>query len=49
MIRKATSKDAKKIAKIYNHYITNTIATFAEEPISLTEMENTIKNSLLFI
>lgn len=34
VIRTATSDDAGAIAEIYNHYITSSIATFEEEPVS---------------
>jgi phosphinothricin acetyltransferase len=38
MIRPATASDLESIARIYNHYILNAIATFEEEPISASEM-----------
>jgi L-amino acid N-acyltransferase YncA len=38
MIRAATASDADAIARIYNHYITNTIVTFEEDPISSADM-----------
>lgn len=38
MIRPATESDLESIARIYNHYILNAIATFEEEPISTSEM-----------
>ena len=38
MIRPATESDLDSIARIYNHYILNAIATFEEEPISTGEM-----------
>ncbi len=43
MIRNATITDARKICKIYNHYIQNTIISFEEQPISVQEMQNRIK------
>ncbi|MFI5399256.1 MAG: arsinothricin resistance N-acetyltransferase ArsN1 family B [Candidatus Binatia bacterium] len=38
MIRTATASDADAIARIYNYYISNTIITFEEEPISSADM-----------
>jgi phosphinothricin acetyltransferase len=38
MIRPATDNDLRSIARIYNHYILNAIATFEEEPVSTGEM-----------
>ena len=38
MIRPATTANAAAIAAIYNHYVTNTIITFEEEPVSAAEM-----------
>jgi phosphinothricin acetyltransferase len=38
MIRPATDSDLGSIARIYNHYILNAIATFEEEPVSTSEM-----------
>lgn len=38
MIRLANSNDSKAIAKIYNHYITSTVATFEENEISDAEI-----------
>ncbi len=37
-IRPATAADADAVARIYNHYITDTIVTFEEEPVSATTM-----------
>ena len=34
MIREANSKDAKAIASIYNHYISNTTISFEEKPVN---------------
>lgn len=42
MIRPATQEDAASIVSIYNHYITNTIVSFEEEPISSEEMAKRI-------
>lgn len=49
MIRKATIKDAKAITDIYNYYVKNDIATFTENPISVKETEENIKNSILWL
>ncbi len=49
MIRKANLKDTKAIINIYNYYVKNDIATFAEEPISIKETEKSIKNSILWL
>jgi L-amino acid N-acyltransferase YncA len=38
MIRAATGSDADAVARIYNHYIGNTIVTFEEEPISSADI-----------
>jgi len=38
MIRSATSKDSGQIAEIYNHYISTSIITFEEDPITSDEM-----------
>ena len=37
-IRAATPADAEVLARIYNHYITDTVVTFEETPITATEM-----------
>ncbi len=42
MIRNATVKDAKAISSIYNHFVDNTIVTFDEKPITLTQTEKWI-------
>jgi len=41
-VRDAVSADAAAIAAIYNHFITNTIITFEEEPVTATEMTRRI-------
>jgi len=46
MIRKATRNDAKEIAEIYNYYVANSIATFAEKPIPEKEMITNINESI---
>jgi len=42
MIRAATESDAEAIADIYNHYVTDTIVTFEEEPVSGSEIARRI-------
>ena len=37
-VRAASTADAEYIAKIYNHYIQNTVVTFEEEPVSAQTM-----------
>lgn len=37
-VRPATTRDADRIAAIYNHYVVGTIVTFEEEPVTATEM-----------
>src|SRR5262245_42955999 len=37
-VRPATAADAAAIARIYNHYVTDTIVTFEEEPVTAAEM-----------
>jgi L-amino acid N-acyltransferase YncA len=46
MIRSATAADAAAICTIYNHYILNTIITFEEFAVSLSEMEDRIGETL---
>lgn len=38
VIRPATESDADSIARIYNHYILNTVVTFEEQAVSSQEM-----------
>ena len=38
LIRPAMARDAEAIARIYNHYIAETIITFEEAPVSTEEM-----------
>ncbi|THB70046.1 MAG: N-acetyltransferase [Gammaproteobacteria bacterium] len=47
MIRKAKLDDAKAICAIYNHYIENSIITFEEEPVTITEMKDRIRETRL--
>ncbi len=42
MIRAATQDDANAIARIYNHYILNTVITFEEDAVTPTEMSGRI-------
>ena len=42
MIRQALATDAEAIARIYNHYILDTIITFEEQPVSPSEMAERI-------
>lgn len=42
MIRPAIATDADSIARIYNHYILNTIITFEEQAVSAQEMAGRI-------
>ena len=42
MIRAATDADAGAIADIYNYYVTDTLVTFEEEPISASEIARRI-------
>jgi hypothetical protein len=37
-IRAAVPSDAAAMAAIYNHYITETVVTFEEEPVEASEM-----------
>ena len=41
-IRPALPADAERICEIYNHYVTNTIVTFEEEPVTASEMRERI-------
>lgn len=43
MIRTATCADAPTICAIYNHYVTDTIVTFEESPVSVDEMSRRIQ------
>ena len=47
MIRNATIKDTKAITNIYNYYVLNDIATFAEELIPIKETEENIKKEII--
>ena len=45
MIRDANIDDARQIADIYNYYIENSIFTFEEEKLEVTEMEKRIEDT----
>lgn len=47
-IRSATPDDAGAIAGIYNHYVTNAVATFEEEPVPATDMARRIEDIAAF-
>jgi phosphinothricin acetyltransferase len=38
VIRRASAADSEAIARIYNHYVLNTVVTFEEEPVSAQVM-----------
>lgn len=42
MIREASPEDAVSVAKIYNHYIQNSVATFEEEEVLAEDMAQRI-------
>jgi L-amino acid N-acyltransferase YncA len=42
VIRPAQPADCLAIASIYNHYVTNTIVTFEEQPVSAAEIESRV-------
>ncbi|MCK5902999.1 MAG: N-acetyltransferase [Cocleimonas sp.] len=46
MIRNATADDADIICNIYNDYIENTVISFEEAPLSVTEMKQLINRVL---
>jgi phosphinothricin acetyltransferase len=39
MIRNAQSRDADVLARLYNHYVINTVATFEELPVTAIAMK----------
>jgi L-amino acid N-acyltransferase YncA len=43
MIRAATPADAESVARIYNHYVTDSVVTFEEEAVSPTAMARRIE------
>jgi phosphinothricin acetyltransferase len=46
MLRPVTTADAAAIAGIYNHYVQNTIVTFEEDAVPVTEMAGRIADTL---
>jgi L-amino acid N-acyltransferase YncA len=46
MIRDATTADAAAISSIYNHYVTDTIITFEETPVSAQAMADRIRDTM---
>ncbi len=46
MIRSASQADAQAIAAIYNHYISNTVVTFEEVPVTPVDMATRIQGVL---
>ncbi len=44
MIRDATISDSDAIAAIYNHYVSNTVITFEETPVTAAEMASRIES-----
>jgi phosphinothricin acetyltransferase len=46
VIRTVDTGDADAIARIYNHYIANTVVTFEETPVTESQMQERISESL---
>jgi phosphinothricin acetyltransferase len=46
MIRPVKLTDAKYLKDIYNYYVTDTVVTFEEEPVSTVDMEQQIEAAL---
>ncbi len=44
-IRKVTEADAQAICGIYNHYVTDTVVTFEQEPVSVPDMGARIRDT----
>ncbi len=44
-IREAAGTDAHAICGIYNHYVTHTVVTFEQEPVSVTDMGTRIRET----
>lgn len=40
MIRMATGADVEPVCAIYNHYVTDTIVTFEEQPVARCDMQS---------
>lgn len=47
MIRAAKVTDANEVCGIYNYYIANTIITFEEEQLTISEMQTRIKKIMI--
>lgn len=45
MIRFVTVDDAESICAIYNHHIENSIATFEEDAVAVSDMQDRIRNA----
>jgi len=46
MIRRALRSDAPAVADLYNHYITHSVVTFEEDPISTEQMSERMEHVL---
>jgi len=46
-IRPVKLEDAFEINEIYNYYILNSVATFEEKPVSVEEMKNRIRSTIV--
>ena len=44
-VRNVVESDAAVICDIYNHYVANTIITFEQEPVSISEMRSRIRET----
>lgn len=44
MLRAASVADAAAIAAIYNHYVVHTVITFEEEPVTVADMEQRLRD-----
>jgi len=42
-VRPARGDDAGAVARIYNHYVTDSVVTFEEEPVSASEMARRVE------
>ena len=47
LIRDVLPEDAGQICKIYNHYVSHTIITFEEEPVTEIEIKQRIEKTIL--
>lgn len=43
IVRDAISDDMHSITEIYNHYIENTVVTFEEEPVTVSQMQKRVE------